>query len=227
MPTLQDILEGTGQTNQQTPGTGFDAIWLANLAKNNIPSYITDPRQIAALLRQGQNAGNLFATGGQPLPSRQVPAYRDLRNVFSAINALPPQLENEDLPYDLMYRAGIPDSIAQRLLATAAYARNEDKAKPAGWRPTTFQESGLEQLFRQWIAQNHLSPFEATTYFPQYDMRGWFQAMMNQDPQAIAKPGFRNNQLVPLFTNRFETPYSLTFGPQSVYYDSTKASSGR
>lgn len=210
MPTLDQYLSGVGTNNGPQ--------WY------NGPNPL-DPNTLAQLQAYTQRGGdprvlNWAATGNQPLPSAQLPGYMNLRNVFAQINNLPRE-GDEDVPYDLMGKAGIPDPVAARLLATAAYARNESKAQP-GWRPTTFQESGLENLFQQWLLANHLNNTEPNSYFPGYDMRAWFQAMQGGSPKATTQIGMNRGGPAVFFPSTFDTPYSLTFGPQSDVWNRQK-----
>lgn len=192
-----------------TVGSGLGDLGNTNLTQD----------QKRDILQRVLGVRDLGATGSQPLPSRPTPLW-SLRDVFQNIAGMSKaDLErNEDMPFDLLGRAGFPEDIASRLLATAAYARNESKAQP-GWRPHTFQESGLENLFQRWLRSNDLNVAESQDYFPGYDMRAWFQAMMANDPKAIINPGMRGGALVPLFPNKFATPFSLGFDPSSAFWN--------
>lgn len=67
-----------------------------------------------------------------------------------------------------------------------------------------------EQQFRQWIIHNNI-PFDPTERTPDYDMRGYWTAMMNGDVRALRDPVSGH------FPDTWKTPYHRTFSNESVY----------
>jgi len=107
-----------------------------------------------------------------------------------------------------------PLSNAERTLASMAAASNQAHA-PAGlqnWQ--RYLPSDLERLFERWVRKNDIQ-FNPFSYFPDYDMRQWWLDASRGNPQATfnMSPNFR-----PLFPPRYTTPYSVDFGPNSMYW---------
>lgn len=107
---------------------------------------------------------------------------------------------------------GVSEEEASRVIATSAFARNESKAQG----PPNFQTNlgPLEQQFEKWLTGN--MPGQADWVLndplPGYDMRGFYQAMIQRGllPNITAHG--------PAYPNTFNTPYSLDFGPESIYW---------
>jgi len=73
-----------------------------------------------------------------------------------------------------------------------------------------------EFQFRNWLAQNRV-PFNPDATAPQdYDMRGYYQGLMQQNPQA--RPTEVNpNDMRPHFTDNWKTPLHQTFSAESQW----------
>jgi hypothetical protein len=73
-----------------------------------------------------------------------------------------------------------------------------------------------EFQFRNWVAQNRV-PFDPNATAPQdYDMRGYYQGLMQQNPQA--RPTEVNpNDMRPHYTDNWKTPLHQTFSAGSQW----------
>jgi hypothetical protein len=89
------------------------------------------------------------------------------------------------------------------------YSRNRAWAKPGSYE--TKLPPAQEQMFQAWVFKNQI-PFDAGQKSPQdYDMRGFWRAMMAGDPIAAQDPGTMH------FPDRWKTPYHETFSNESMY----------
>lgn len=114
----------------------------------------------------------------------------------------------------LLERGGVPPNEVGRMLASMAAARNEAKARVPMSQWQTPLDAMKEQFFRAWLQQGHIN-FDPDNPNPDYDMRGWWQAMMQGAPNATYN---LSEQLTPLFPPSFTTPWSLDFGPESKFW---------
>lgn len=79
------------------------------------------------------------------------------------------------------------------------------------------QLAPLDELaFRQWVSSNGI-PFDVSATGPtDYDMRGYYRALMNGNP--MARPTEINpNDNRPHFTDYFKTPLHQTFSSESEF----------
>lgn len=67
-----------------------------------------------------------------------------------------------------------------------------------------------EVEFRQWVKSNRI-PFNPDQFAPDYDMRGFWKAMKNGDPNAI------RSHLNGHFPDTWKTPAHKTFSNESIY----------
>ena len=138
-----------------------------------------------------------------------MPQYPTLSQIFGMLQGVP-----EDRRIGVMAdMLGVTEEDAARVMATSAFAQNEAHAQgPPNFR-TNFSPT-MEGQFEQWLTKN--LPGQADWIlgnpFPDYDMRGFYQAMMEKG--LLPKIGQRG----PVFPNTFNTPYSLDFGPESIYW---------
>ncbi len=80
----------------------------------------------------------------------------------------------------------------------------------------TALDPATELAFRQWVATNSV-PFNVNTPGPtDYDMRGYYQGMMNGNP--MARPSEINpNDNRPHYTDYYKTPLHQTFSSESQW----------
>ena len=73
-----------------------------------------------------------------------------------------------------------------------------------------------EFQFRNWVAQNRV-PFDPNATAPQdYDMRGYYQGLMQQNPRA--RPAeINSNDMRPHYTDNWKTPLHQTFSAESQW----------
>ena len=70
-----------------------------------------------------------------------------------------------------------------------------------------------ELAFRQWVNQNRI-PFDDSPT-SDYDMRGFYQAMMSGDPAAATQVSTFDG--LPHFPDTYKTPYHRSFSRESKY----------
>lgn len=77
-------------------------------------------------------------------------------------------------------------------------------------------DPGQEQFFRMWLQYNNV-PFNPNATAPQdYDMRGYYQGMMNGNP--MARPAEVNvNDGLPHYTDYYKTPLHQSFSAGSQW----------
>lgn len=94
------------------------------------------------------------------------------------------------------------------------FARNAPFVKPGANNFQTTLAPAQEQDFLKWIAANKV-PFDPTQKNPDYDMRGFYQALMAGNP--LAKSAVDPNDGRLHFPDHWKTPYDLTFSAQSQW----------
>jgi hypothetical protein len=106
-----------------------------------------------------------------------------------------------------------PGSLGQSM---ALLARNRRYALP----PSVMKGSYLTQLsplqemaFQQWVQKNNV-PFDPSPT-ADYDMRGYYRALMAGDPRAQSGVNANDGQLH--FTDAFKTPYHESFSAESKF----------
>ena len=76
-------------------------------------------------------------------------------------------------------------------------------------------DAGMEQFFRQWVAHNGV-PFDPDATGPQdYDMRGFYRALMQDDPRAKAAVDPNDSRLH--YPDFWKTPAHQTFSNESQW----------
>lgn len=76
-------------------------------------------------------------------------------------------------------------------------------------------DPGTEQFFRQWVAHNKV-PFNPDATEPQdYDMRGFYQGLMQQNPKAVSAVDPNDGRLH--YPDFWKTPLHATFSNESQW----------
>jgi hypothetical protein len=70
-----------------------------------------------------------------------------------------------------------------------------------------------EQAFQQWVKKNNV-PFDSSTK-ADYDMRGFWVALMSGDPRATTATSQDDGQIH--YPDTWKTPYHKTFSNESIY----------
>jgi hypothetical protein len=89
----------------------------------------------------------------------------------------------------------------------------------AGRRPGASYNTPLDQLhemaFRQWVQDNHV-PFDPNSTAPQdYDMRGFYQGLQQQNPKAMS--AVDPNDGLMHYPDFWKTPIHQTFSNESQW----------
>jgi hypothetical protein len=102
-----------------------------------------------------------------------------------------------------------------RVDSRAVAARNKPYVRPDASDFNTALDFGDELAFRQWVAENRV-PFDPEQQQPQdYDMRGFWQALRNQDPKAQSAIDPNDNRMH--YPDYWKTPYHETFSNESQW----------
>lgn len=91
--------------------------------------------------------------------------------------------------------------------------RNSKFAKK-GWKITTFKTAQEEEQFQHWVHQNKV-PFNSNDPYPDYDMRGFYQALQNKDPKATSAVNPYDNRIH--YPDYWKTPYHESFSNESQW----------
>lgn len=91
-------------------------------------------------------------------------------------------------------------------------ARNQQWAMPGPYQTQLSPQD--EELFQRWIAQARV-PFNPNDDIQDYDMRGFFKALINGDP--IARTAINPNDRQMHFPDKWKTPYHQSFSRESMY----------
>jgi hypothetical protein len=95
-----------------------------------------------------------------------------------------------------------------------ALARNEPYVKPGAGAYSTPLGMLDEMMFRQWIADNKV-PFNPDAQVSDYDMRGFYRGMQQQNPRAISAIDPNDGRLH--YPDYWKTPYHETFSNESQW----------
>lgn len=93
------------------------------------------------------------------------------------------------------------------------FARNQPYVRPGPNNYTT-QLGGQEPAFRQWVNQNAI-PFNPDAPVSDYDMRGFYRALTNNDPRAQSAVDPNDSRMH--YPDYWKTPYHETFSNQSQW----------
>ena len=92
--------------------------------------------------------------------------------------------------------------------------RNMAYAVPDWQTKLTTLPPDKEKAFLAWVAQNKV-PFNPKDKYQDYDMRGFYQALMNKDPRAMTAVNPNDKMLH--YPDTWKTPYHETFSSESQY----------
>lgn len=94
-------------------------------------------------------------------------------------------------------------------------SRNQAWTNPdAGTNYQTTLPPAQEAKFRQWLTMNKV-PFDPNQTTPDYDMRGFWQALQQGNPMAKGAIDPNDGQLH--YPDYWKTPYDLTFSKESKF----------
>jgi hypothetical protein len=92
---------------------------------------------------------------------------------------------------------------------------NKPYVRPGAKDFSTKLDFGNELAFRQWVADNQV-PFDPDSKAPQdYDMRGFWQGLRNENPIAQSAVDPNDNRLH--YPDYWKTPYHETFSNESQW----------
>lgn len=94
----------------------------------------------------------------------------------------------------------------------ANYERNKGYATPGAYQTELPPEQ--EQQFQKWLITNKV-PFDPSQSVQDYDMRGFFSALLKGDPRAKNAIDPYDHRLH--FPDVWKTPYHETFSNESIY----------
>ena len=107
----------------------------------------------------------------------------------------------------------MPDKAASYFDRNRAWVRPGDHVYNT---PLPMQE---EMLFQLWVQHNNV-PFDSSAN-ADYDMRGFWKALRQQDPRATSAIDQNDKQIH--YPDFWKTPYHETFSAESQWADPTKA----
>jgi hypothetical protein len=93
-------------------------------------------------------------------------------------------------------------------------ARNAPYVKPGGGDYNTQLQPLNEMAFRQWIQQNRV-PFNPDAQQSDYDMRGFYQGLQQQNPRATSAVNPNDGRMH--YPDRWKTPLHETFSADSQW----------
>jgi hypothetical protein len=92
-------------------------------------------------------------------------------------------------------------------------------ARLPGASYNTQLDPGQEQFFRQWLAHNRV-PFNPDATTPQdYDMRGFYQGLLQQNPRAVSAVDPNDARMH--YPDYWKTPLHETFSRESQWAQPT------
>jgi len=94
------------------------------------------------------------------------------------------------------------------------YNRNMAYAHPSDNGYQTALPPQDEMAFREWVNQNNV-PFDPSEPVQDYDMRGFWQGMQNNDPHA--RSGMNANDGLIHYSDWWKTPYHGSFSKDSQW----------
>ena len=107
----------------------------------------------------------------------------------------------------------MPSAAAQDVLQ-AILERNKPYTRPGAKKFNTPLDFGHELAFRQWVAKNKV-PFDPEQQPQDYDMRGFWQGLQNENP--LAQSAIDPNDSRMHYPDYWKTPYHETFSNESQW----------
>jgi hypothetical protein len=104
--------------------------------------------------------------------------------------------------------------IADMLGLAMTYAKNKPFIKGGAESFTTPLDPSQEQQFQGWVKQNNV-PFNPQQSLQDYDMRGFYQALMAKDPRAMTAINPNDSQMH--YPDYWKTPYHKSFSAESQW----------
>jgi len=111
-----------------------------------------------------------------------------------------------------IFGAKVDPELAKKLEKQAA--ANKPYVRPGASDFTTKLDPGDEMAFRQWVAENQV-PFDPDQPTQDYDMRGFWQGLRNQNPLAQSAVDPNDNRMH--YPDYWKTPYHETFSNESQW----------
>jgi hypothetical protein len=108
----------------------------------------------------------------------------------------------------------VADDIAADVAMAAQLAKNKPYILPGATNFATTLAPDQEAAFGQWVQQNHV-PFDPAQRVQDYDMRGFYQALMAKDPRAMTAVNPNDQQLH--YPDYWKTPYHQSFSAESQW----------
>lgn len=112
------------------------------------------------------------------------------------------------------------DDLAAQVAMAARLAGNKQYLNAGPQNYATALAPEQEQQFRGWVAQNKV-PFDPTQQMQDYDMRGFYSALMAHDPRATT--AINPNDSMMHYPDYWKTPYHQSFSAESQWADPAKA----
>lgn len=98
--------------------------------------------------------------------------------------------------------------------ATDVYQRNQKWIKPGASSFNTTLTAPQESAFRDWLKSSN-APFDPEASKSDYDMRGFYSALMGGDPVAKSSVNQNDNQIH--YPDYWKTPYHQSFSNESQW----------
>ena len=106
------------------------------------------------------------------------------------------------------------DDIAAQVALAAQFAANKPYVLPGAQNFITQLSPDQEKAFGAWVSQNHV-PFDPSQSMQDYDMRGFYQALMAKDPRAMT--AINPNDQKMHYPDFWKTPYHKSFSAESQW----------
>ena len=105
------------------------------------------------------------------------------------------------------------DDLDYLIFRSKLYNRNKQYSKP-DWNITTFKTDKEEEDFLKWVDKRKI-PFDPNDPFPDYDLRGFYKAMLSGDEKATSGINPKDNKMH--FSDYWKTPYHESFSNESQW----------
>lgn len=187
-----------------------------NYTQQLTEGQISDPHDFAE-----QFTGTAWAAAhsqtDDPTEGTQAATAAKITNAAQALgNALPHPADVSAVADHIM--GDVYGLTRQRDNPEQMFTPEENAARNKPWSTSgnyqTNLAPGQEADFEKWVKDNKI-PFDLTEAKPDYDMRGFWQAHRDGDPNASTAVDPHDKQIH--FPDRWKTPYSPTFSAQSQY----------